>query len=50
MNGISESAMIVLDTSKIELIDSREITKDVYKEGKRFAKEYGRLKVDDVLK
>ena len=50
MNGISESAMIVLDTSKIELTDSREITKDVYKEGKRFAKECGHLKVDDVLK
>lgn len=49
MNGISESAMIVLNMDKIEMTDSREITKDIYKEGKRFAKEYGYLKVDEIV-
>ena len=31
MTGISESAMIVLNMNKIEMTDSREITKDIYK-------------------
>lgn len=48
-SGTSETATIVFNPDKLEITSTTTITKDVYKEGKRYAKSLEKLKVSDLI-
>lgn len=50
LGGVSKTAMIVINPSKLEVKSTTLITKDVMKAGKAHVKEVGKMKPSDVLK
>lgn len=50
LSGTSETAMIVINPDKVEVISTTTITKDVMKAGKQYAKSLEKLKVSDLIK
>ena len=50
MSGTSETAMIVINPSKLEIVSTTTLTKDVQKAGERFAKSLGKLPVNEIIK
>ena len=49
-DGTSETATIIINTSKVEVSSTTKITKDVYKSGKKYVKSLEKLKVNDIMK
>ena len=49
-DGTSETATIIINTDKIQVESTTKITKDVYKTGKQYVKQNGKLKVSDIMK
>lgn len=49
LSGTSETAMIVINTDKVEVTSTTMITKDVMKAGKQYVKSLEKLKVSDLI-
>lgn len=49
MSGTSETAFVVINPSKVYLESTTHITKETFKEAKRFVRTLEKLKVDEVL-
>lgn len=49
MSGTSSTALIVLNTDKVEMTSSTAISKDIMKEAKRYVKTLEKLKVSELL-
>lgn len=50
LTGASQAPMIVLNTNKVKLDSVTLISKDIYKEGKKYVKSIGKLPVSEALK
>lgn len=50
MAGASETAMICINTDKLDVVEKTYINKDLYKAAKKKVKEAGRLPVSDILR
>lgn len=49
MTGTSETATIIINPSKVEMTSKTTITKDVFKDGKKYVKSLEKLPVNDLL-
>ena len=50
MSGTSKTAFVVINPSKVTIDSTTTITKDSFKEAKRYVKSLEKLQIDDVLK
>lgn len=49
-DGTSETATIIINTDKVQVSSTTEITRDIYKSGKQYVKQIGNLKVNEIMK
>lgn len=50
LSGTSETGMIIINPSKVEITSVTMITSDVMKAGKKYVKSIGKLKISDYIK
>ena len=49
-DGTSQTATIIINTSKVEVDSMTKINRDIYKSGKQYVKKMEKLKVNDIMK